>query len=261
MFPRGALLYLTDACNLNCTHCGIVDNESSEFMTKECFYSAIFLLKEEKCCFVAISGGDPILHPNLIEFLQEIRKQGMLPVLGLSGVNITNEQIKILSQIGLGCIQVSLDGCCEKSNAIFRGKGVFDEVIKNIKEFQKHGINVNLAICLCKENYNEFILLMDLAREMNIYEIKVQFWEKIPQCSRFTELTKEEKLIVKEMAISYRDKYKMYDWISLDLSYSDETKVQKKFMMLPNGDIKSNETGELVGNILTNKEDIINYYG
>ena len=63
------------------------------------------------------------------------------------------------------------------------------------------------------------------------------------------------------MAISYRDKYKMYDWISLDLSYSDETKVQKKFMMLPNGDIKSNETGELVGNILTNKEDIINYYG
>lgn len=260
MFPRGALIYLTNACNLNCSHCGVVNNDCPEYMSKECFYETISVLKEKKCYVVAISGGDPILHPDLFEFLKQIRANKMLPVLGLSGVNLNKEQIAKLANAGLGCIQVSLDGSNEKTNEVFRGPGTYNEIVNNIKRFRESGINVNLAICLCKENIEEFIPLMDLARKLKVYQLKVQFWEATPQCAIYTELTKEEKRYIKETAMKYRDEYGMHSWIALDAEYLDDQEAQKKFMVLPNGDVKINETAGMLGNILFNREDIIRYY-
>ena len=68
MFPRGALVYLTNACTMNCKHCGIVNNYTPSFLDDESFEAAMDLLTDMKCYIVAISGGDPILHPHCFDY-------------------------------------------------------------------------------------------------------------------------------------------------------------------------------------------------
>lgn len=138
MFPRGALLYLTNACNLNCRHCGIVENVNPCYLSKENFDKTLELLKDKKCYIVAISGGNPILHNNCFEFINKIRKSGILPVLGISGTGLNDEIIETIRNVNVGCVQVSLDGTTEYENSFFfRDKGSFNEIITNIKKCRK----------------------------------------------------------------------------------------------------------------------------
>lgn len=86
---------------------------------------------------MAISGGDPILHNNCFEFINKIRKSGMLPVLGISGTGLNDEIIETIRNANVGCVQVSLDGTTEYENSFFRDKGSFNEIITNIKKCRK----------------------------------------------------------------------------------------------------------------------------
>ena len=55
---------------------------------------------------------------------------------------------------GVSCVQVSLDGPNEDINSIYRGKGVFENVISSIKNLKKASVKTNLAISLDKYNYD-----------------------------------------------------------------------------------------------------------
>jgi len=184
----------------------------------------------------------------------------MLPVLGLSGVGISDENILKLAEAGLGCIQVSLDGSNEEKNKIFRGENSFSEIINNIRRFNRYGIRTNLAICLCKENLSDFPALLELAHKENVYQLKVQFWQSSEKNSNFTELSFEERNEVKRIAEEYVYENNLYDWLMMDVNYSSDEDLVDKFLVLPNGDVKSSETREPIGNILSQKEEILGQY-
>lgn len=268
MFPRGVLIYITNDCNLRCAHCGVVNKKNSRYMSSECFYKIMDFLKKKKSYIVAISGGDPILHPELFEFIEHIRKCNMLPVLGLSGVGINDEQIEKIANSGLGCVQVSLDGSNEEVNSIFRGKNVFNEVVNNIKKLQEKNVRVNLAFCLCRENAMDFDNMLELSYMLKVYEIKVQFWEKTGDNNIFHELDKNEKELIIEKSIKFVKDKNLKDWLALDINfetakyqYLKEDDVEKKCIFFPNGDVKETDSSNsIVGNIMKNYEEVERYY-
>jgi len=269
MFPRGVLIYLTDACTLNCTHCGIVKEKNAKYMEYRCFEKLLNLLQRKKCYIVAISGGEPLLHPKLFEIASEIRKNKMLVVLGIAGVGLEENQIHNIVKSGISCVQISLDGSNERTNSIFRGQGVFNEIIKNIKLLQKKEIRVNLATCICKENLRDFNAILDLFLSLNAYEVKVQFWQKTSENNIFSELSNEEREHILEQILDFEDKYDKHGWISIDTTFNsakynylkENQNIEEKFIVYPNGDVKSSETGgNYIGNILLNIKEVEKYY-
>lgn len=120
MFPRSCLLYLTNDCYLNCSHCAIVCKNNPSYMSYSCFKQIMSLLKKNKCYITAITGGDPLLHPDLFELLEEIRQNNMLAVLGISGIGLDDTIVKKIVKSKVGCVQVSLDGSTENYNSVFR---------------------------------------------------------------------------------------------------------------------------------------------
>lgn len=266
MFPRGALIYITDKCKLNCIHCGIVNRYGCMCMESDIFNKTIDLLYENKCFIVSLSGGDPILHPYLFEFIKNIRNHRMLPVLGLSGVGLMNNDIYKLKNSGLGCIQVSLDGKDEQTNRILRGKGVFKEVKDNVKKMINSNILVNIATCICHENINYYKEMLEVFFNMKVYEIKVQCWEPPKwKTSLLTPLDKNEKNKVIEITQDFKNAYDYHNRIYLDEAFFEKKNKKnkvKRFILFPNGDVGSGDDygSDIVGNILLDYDKIRRYY-
>jgi len=58
---------------------------------------------------VALSGGEPLLHPGLDEMIRCIRRQSMLEKLITNGYLLTPERIRKLNDAGLDHLQISID--------------------------------------------------------------------------------------------------------------------------------------------------------
>ncbi|SCB02531.1 Uncharacterized protein BWINRA5_06009 [Bacillus mycoides] len=181
LLPQSISLYVTYNCQLSCEHCFLtqtgrlnkytLDMESIKHVIDEAHKHNVFL--------VAISGGDPLLHPNIYEILELLQQKGIVALLGITGIDITKEQVLKIKSLGVPCIQVSLDGIDEISNSFFRGSSVYDNVIESVRLIQSIGIHTNLAICISKDNKHLLKDMLNLCNELNIYKVKVAFLEPI----------------------------------------------------------------------------------
>lgn len=255
MLPNAAFLYITNDCELHCPYCCIHNSEKNDYMSYEVFLKVMDFLEQNNFFIVALSGGDPAMHPDLIQMIKEIRCRRMLPVMGITGVNLSEDYKKAIISSGIKCIQLTLDGYDEDTNSLFRSENVFNEIINNMKFFQNAGINVNLATCVCRENFNNLEKVLDLFLLLKPYEVKIEFMQNNKEMI-FHELSDLEKEKIIETCIEFEKKNNLKNWIKVDINFESEkfnylkTKVKniQKFIVYPDGDILKNENLPLIGN-------------
>ena len=56
-----------------------------------------------------MSGGEPLLHPDLDAIIHRIREDGMIATLITNGYLLTRERIERLNRAGLDYLQISID--------------------------------------------------------------------------------------------------------------------------------------------------------
>jgi len=164
---------ITRRCNLKCVHCYAqskdihYDNELSTDEGK----ALIDNLAEFGVPVLLLSGGEPLVRKDLPELAGYAVQKGMRAVISTNGTLITKEKAKILKDIGLSYVGVSLDGM-EEIHDKFRGvKGAFKSAIEGIKNSQDAGIKVGLRFTINKFNVNEIPPVFDLLEEQNIPRI------------------------------------------------------------------------------------------
>src|SRR5580692_1403706 len=95
-------------CNLACTYCNEFDDFSKPVATEEMF-RRIDKLGALGTAVVTISGGEPLLHPELDEVIRRIRANGMIAGLITNGYFLVPERIQRLNRAGLEWLQISID--------------------------------------------------------------------------------------------------------------------------------------------------------
>src|SRR5580692_9430333 len=95
-------------CNLACTYCNEFDDFSKPVDTAEMF-RRIDRLGELGAAVVTISGGEPLLHPDLDLIIARMRKNGILSGMITNGYLLTAERIERLNRAGLEYLQISID--------------------------------------------------------------------------------------------------------------------------------------------------------
>src|SRR6204780_3149233 len=95
-------------CNLACTYCNEFDDFSKPVPIDE-LKKRIDHLADLGTSVVTISGGEPLLHPELDEFIAHIRRRGMIAGLITNGYLLTAERIHGLNRAGLEHLQISID--------------------------------------------------------------------------------------------------------------------------------------------------------
>ncbi len=182
---------VTRRCNLKCVHCyahakdipfeNELDTEEGKKLIDDlaAFGSPVMLF----------SGGEPLVRKDLPELAEYAVKKGMRAVISTNGTLITAIKAKILKEIGLSYVGISLDGM-EEVNDRFRGvKGAFKAALEGIKNCQDAGIKVGLRFTVNKFNVDEIPSIFDLLETMDIP--RVCFYHLV-YAGRGSELVKDD---------------------------------------------------------------------
>src|SRR5262249_7693233 len=95
-------------CNLSCAYCNEYDSFSNP-IPKAVMCRRLELLAGLGTSVVTLSGGEPLLHPDLDEIIRCIRDHGMLAELITNGYLLTPQRIRRLNRAGLDHLQISID--------------------------------------------------------------------------------------------------------------------------------------------------------
>jgi 12,18-didecarboxysiroheme deacetylase len=161
---------MTQRCNLKCVHCYARSEDIS--YDNELTHDQAIAMMDDLADFgvpvLLFSGGEPLVHPRLVEYAQYAVSKGMRAVISTNGTLITKEKAKILKDIGLSYVGISLDGL-EPTHDMFRGvPGSFKRAMAAIEHCQAAGIKVGLRFTINKRNVKDIPGIFDLLEEKNI---------------------------------------------------------------------------------------------
>jgi MoaA/NifB/PqqE/SkfB family radical SAM enzyme len=92
-----------------------------------------------------LSGGEPLLHPELEEVISKIRRRGMIAGLITNGYLLTTDRIKRLNQAGLEYLQISIDNV-NPDDVSKKSLKVLDKKLVWLSEFAEFKVNINSVI-------------------------------------------------------------------------------------------------------------------
>jgi MoaA/NifB/PqqE/SkfB family radical SAM enzyme len=106
--PVVAQIIPTRRCNLACTYCNEFDHASDPVPCGE-LKRRIDRLAALGTGIITLSGGEPLLHPQLLEIVRHIRACGAIATIITNGYLLTPALIRALNAAGLDSLQISID--------------------------------------------------------------------------------------------------------------------------------------------------------
>jgi len=160
-------------CNLRCVHCYAHSRDLD--YTGELNHEEGLRLIDDLAQFGApvllFSGGEPLMHPRILELIGYAREKGMRAVISTNGTLITPELAAKLKEFGLSYVGISLDGL-EETNDRFRGmKGAFAAALAGVRHCREAGIKVGLRFTMNRKNVHDLNGIFDLLYEEKIPRI------------------------------------------------------------------------------------------
>src|SRR5207245_6119439 len=131
-------------CNLACGYCNEYDH-TSQPVPLEVMKRRIDKLAELGTSIVTISGGEPMMHPQLDDIIRHIRSHGIIAGLISNGYYFTPDRIKRLNEAGLDSLQISIDNV-EPDEVSRKSLRVLDKKLRYLSEHADFHVNINSVI-------------------------------------------------------------------------------------------------------------------
>jgi MoaA/NifB/PqqE/SkfB family radical SAM enzyme len=131
-------------CNLACEYCNEYDDFSKPVPTEE-MYRRVDKLAELGTSVITISGGEPLLHPELDDIIRRIRKNSMVAGLITNGYLLVPERIERLNRAGLEWLQISIDNVTP-DEVSKKSLKVLDKKLENLAEYADFHVNINSVV-------------------------------------------------------------------------------------------------------------------
>jgi MoaA/NifB/PqqE/SkfB family radical SAM enzyme len=131
-------------CNLSCTYCNEYDDNSKP-VPVETMYQRLDQLADLGTTIITISGGEPLLHPDLDLLIAHIRRRGMIAGMITNGYLLTAERIKRLNRAGLDHLQISIDNV-RPDDVSKKSLKVLDKKLQLLAEHADFHININSVV-------------------------------------------------------------------------------------------------------------------
>ncbi|CAA9891124.1 Radical SAM domain protein [Candidatus Methylobacter favarea] len=157
-------------CNLTCKHCYTTSADidfPGELTTQE-IYTVMDDLKAFKVPVLILSGGEPLLHPDIFSISRRAKAMGFYVALSSNGTKISRDNIDEIAAINYQYIGVSLDGIKDTHDRFRRVKGSFDEALRGVHLCLDKDIKVGIRFTLTQDNAGDFPALLRLMDDNNI---------------------------------------------------------------------------------------------
>jgi MoaA/NifB/PqqE/SkfB family radical SAM enzyme len=159
-----ATLVVTRRCNLACSYCNEYDHVSSPVPLRD-LLGRVDRLAELGTSIVTISGGEPLLHPELGEVVRHIRRRGMIATVITNGYPLTRSRIEALNAAGLDYLQISIDNV-EPDEASRKSLSLLEAKLAALARLARFTVNVNLVVGAGVRNPEEALLVAKRASQL-----------------------------------------------------------------------------------------------
>jgi len=195
---------ITRTCNLRCVHCYADSNAelyTGELDWEQCC-SVIDDLADYKVNALLLSGGEPLVHPRVVDILKRATGRGLKVTISTNGTRITPQLARTFKDLGVAYVGISLDGIGDIHDE-FRGvKGAFKGAIRGFRLCEEVGQKTGLRLTLTRNNVQCMEQILDFIEEQSIQ--RVCFYHLVPtgRGVDVASLTPEEARAAMDMLIA-----------------------------------------------------------
>ena len=172
---------LTKRCNLACAHC-YMDAETlkhgghDELTTAEVRNLLTEIAGRSTETMVVLTGGEPLMRPDLEELLQHGSGLGLSMVVGTNGVALTDRRVQSLKAAGAMGAGISVDSLDPQKHDDFRGlPGAWEKTLNGIEACKRHGLPFQIHFSVTESNADEVPGMIDFARAAGARVLNVFF--------------------------------------------------------------------------------------
>lgn len=151
-------------CNLACAYCNEYDHASPP-VPAATMARRIDRLAALGTTIIEISGGEPLLHPELDVIISRIRRHGILAGLLTNGCLLTERWIDRLNRAGLDHLQISVDNV-RPDEVSTKSLLVLDGKLRLLARLAEFDVNINCVVGGVLPNANDALLVAERAREL-----------------------------------------------------------------------------------------------
>ncbi len=167
--PRLIAWEITRRCTLSCQHCRAAAHDQSyeNELTLDEVRKTLASIAARFKPIIILTGGEPLLRPDLDAIITETAALGLKPVLATCGVMLTEERARELKALGIERISVSIDGQDAQRHDAFRGvPGAFEATLKGIEAAKRADLPFQTNTTITRKNADEIEALHSLTIEL-----------------------------------------------------------------------------------------------
>lgn len=168
--------HITHLCNLRCTHCYQDDFSRERDLDRAGLQKVsdnlLNTLEEwDQTACIHLTGGEPLLKPELIPLLNDLNQSSRVEELGIitNGLLLDQAFVKKLSAIPkLKRIKISLDGSDAETNDSIRGEETFERILQNIPSIKKDSFEIIFMFTVMKRNFRDLPSFFKLSQDLGV---------------------------------------------------------------------------------------------
>jgi MoaA/NifB/PqqE/SkfB family radical SAM enzyme len=151
-------------CNIACSYCNEYDHHSPPVPIDE-MRRRVDRLSELGVSVITLSGGEPLLHPDLDQLIRHIRDRGIIASLITNGYLLGIERIQRLNEAGLEYIQISIDNV-EPDETSMKSLNVLEKKLLLLAAYADFDVNINSVLGVEVNNPEDAFTIARFARDL-----------------------------------------------------------------------------------------------
>jgi SynChlorMet cassette radical SAM/SPASM protein ScmF len=175
---RQIYFYLTEGCNLRCRHCWInpkyqSGEKSYPFLDFGLFCHIVGQAKPLGLKGVKLTGGEPLLHPEISAILAYLRSEELGVTVETNGVRCSPEIADGIAKSGKPFVSVSLDGADAETHEWVRGvDGSFLGALAGVRNLVRAGLKPQIIMSVIRRNRGQLAAMVRLAESLGAGSVK-----------------------------------------------------------------------------------------
>ena len=215
--------YLTEGCNLKCRHCWIAPKYQSPdkpfpSLDPDLFRSIIEQAKPLGLSGVKLTGGEPLLHPQIRDLLEVVRSEELRLTVETNGILCTSELAeKMKATCENPFVSVSIDGADAETYEWVRGvEGSFEAALQGVRNLVNAGFRPQIIMAVMRRNKAQMEPVVRLAEKLGAGSVKFNLVQPTARGERMHEAM--EILTIEELV-------ELGEWVENTLSKSTDLRL------------------------------------
>ncbi|MFQ6059161.1 MAG: radical SAM/SPASM domain-containing protein [Anaerolineae bacterium] len=173
--PETIHFSVTGRCDQACAGCFYSAQPGSDVAAEHApwslFEQVVHEAERARVFQMALGGGEPLLHPQIVDMVRLAREHSIVPNLTTNGNRLTRDLAVALKEAGLGQVQISLNGATEEANAGTRPN--FRQAMRALETCREVGLRFGINFLVTRSNLGELSAVVELGRRLGAASVNL----------------------------------------------------------------------------------------